>query len=801
MNVLHQIANSSLSFSVVMTLFHLLWVGLLIGMAAAVGNWLAKRSSAAVRYRWNMACLIAFLISAPACFAVVLTAMEKEIDGRWLGAASAVPMDNTVFPADLPDTNETAAAGGDHFAEHHALRIDSTSFLESQSGRYAILIIASVYSLGVLTMLGRLVMAMVGCQRIKHSSTPVSDPRLLDAVRRQARELGIRILPSVGYCERVLCPVVVGVLKPMILLPGSIATGLSRDQLQAVLMHELAHIRRWDHWMIVVQRTAETLLFFHPAVWYLSRRIHLERENCCDDLVVAAGQRTCYIESLLRVAELRLMGHGRLDQLATLAADGHQPSRLRYRICRILGEPIAPNVHLGLPSFLTLATCGAIALLLLTCFSLPTLAEPGPAATEADAGQPPTEAAPRDERPMAAEAAPAKEQEKKAKLKFLQDVPEFHDLDLKMTHDEFQKIVTKRSIQMHVNDDSTDLTYVLHSPRGECVIVMFQDKVCTGVQRMQRVPAILKGGGEPGAKTVTLELAADGTVVIDKQKFKSDQEVKEYLAKKLTKDELAKATLVLRVDREAKQGGVIALMDAAKEMGVLKFTFGVLGEKRKAGPMEADAAPADWFLPAPFPEFGYPQVGRDYQNYVRLACHPSVMADLGASDMQQETLTRLQEELNVSLRKLIAGLTPEERKAKAKELHDKRVSMWNGTRKVVELALTEKQRKRMKQIELQRHRHAVFFYPELAPELKITTDQVTAMRGKLAEHTGRVRAGANGQQSYKEFWGDVYKTLSLTQRKKFEELRGLPVGHRAGYFRRPRRDGDPRPRPDAKARR
>ena len=79
-------------------------------------------------------------------------------------------------------------------------------------------------------------------------------------------------------------PMAIGWLRPVILLPISVMTGLDEDQLRAILAHELAHIRRYDYLVNILQSAIEVLLFYHPAVWWLSHRIRAERENCCDDL-------------------------------------------------------------------------------------------------------------------------------------------------------------------------------------------------------------------------------------------------------------------------------------------------------------------------------------------------------------------------------------------------------------------------------------------------------------------------------------------------------------------------------------
>jgi beta-lactamase regulating signal transducer with metallopeptidase domain len=81
----------------------------------------------------------------------------------------------------------------------------------------------------------------------------------------------------------------IGIVKPVILLPTSLATGLVPTQLEALVTHELAHIRRYDSVVNLFQRIVEATLFFHPAVWYVSRRVSVERENACDDSVLSAG--------------------------------------------------------------------------------------------------------------------------------------------------------------------------------------------------------------------------------------------------------------------------------------------------------------------------------------------------------------------------------------------------------------------------------------------------------------------------------------------------------------------------------
>ncbi len=124
-------------------------------------------------------------------------------------------------------------------------------------------------------------------------------------------------------------PLVIGWLRPVILLPASALSGLTPDQLEAILAHELAHVRRCDYLINAFQNVVETLMFYHPAVWWISSCIREEREQCCDDLVVSAcGDRVTYARALLFLEEAR-----GLPRLAFAANGGS----LIYRVRRLLG--------------------------------------------------------------------------------------------------------------------------------------------------------------------------------------------------------------------------------------------------------------------------------------------------------------------------------------------------------------------------------------------------------------------------------------------------------------------------------
>jgi beta-lactamase regulating signal transducer with metallopeptidase domain len=167
-------------------------------------------------------------------------------------------------------------------------------------------------------------------RRLVHMATePVGAEveRIVDAlVARLRLSRSVRLLES----TRLTVPVVVGWLRPVLIVPAAVIGGLSPRQLEAVLAHELAHVRRHDYLVNLLQAAVETLLFYHPAVWWVSHTVRVEREHCCDDLaVVACGDAVLYARALTALETMRHQEMG-----VAMAATG---SPLLARIRRVLG--------------------------------------------------------------------------------------------------------------------------------------------------------------------------------------------------------------------------------------------------------------------------------------------------------------------------------------------------------------------------------------------------------------------------------------------------------------------------------
>ena len=186
-----------------------------------------------------------------------------------------------------------------------------------------------VWLAGVSLLSLRLIAACAGVERLKRATRAV-DATVAERVQSLAQRFGIDRHVRVFESTLVRVPTVVGYLRPVILLPASVITGLAPAYLDAVIAHELAHVRRHDYLVNVLQSLVETLLFYHPAVWWCSRQIRIEREHCCDDMVVeAGGNRVAYAAALAQLEELR-----GLEPMLSLNASG---GRLIDRIRRLLG--------------------------------------------------------------------------------------------------------------------------------------------------------------------------------------------------------------------------------------------------------------------------------------------------------------------------------------------------------------------------------------------------------------------------------------------------------------------------------
>jgi beta-lactamase regulating signal transducer with metallopeptidase domain len=168
-------------------------------------------------------------------------------------------------------------------------------------------LVVLAWALGAALLCARLVRDYSRVRRLAPDAADGALPREWQArFDALARAMGVRAVARVVTSARLGAPVVIGALRPVVLLPVRVLTGLTPEQITAVIAHELAHVRRHDYLVNLLQSAVEAALFYHPAVWWVSRGIRAEREYCCDDAAVrVCADRVAYARALTTLESWR----------------------------------------------------------------------------------------------------------------------------------------------------------------------------------------------------------------------------------------------------------------------------------------------------------------------------------------------------------------------------------------------------------------------------------------------------------------------------------------------------------------
>ena len=316
------------------TLIHFLWQGAAAALVLAAVNAFLRRSPEA-RYQAAAATLLAMLALPLGTFALTAPAIER--------GASGFAGDRTLaMPAATGSFEDSRQVG-----------------FEAQVAPALPWLVAG-WCLGVAVLSVHSLGGWLLAQRIKRSGLRSAAEDLERAVERLCGELAVS--RPVRLCVSVLVdvPTVIGWLRPVVLLPAGALVGLSAAQLELVLAHELAHVRRYDYLVNLMQTAVETLLFYHPAVWWVSNRMRVEREHCCDDLAVGAcGSALRYAQALTQLEDLRVSA----PRLALAATGGSLAARVRRLLAGPAHAPRSPRWTAGLAGLLAIGLLAALATL------------------------------------------------------------------------------------------------------------------------------------------------------------------------------------------------------------------------------------------------------------------------------------------------------------------------------------------------------------------------------------------------------------------------------------------------------
>ncbi len=358
----------------VAVLFNSLWVALLVALAVQTVFWLAPRSNATTRYAaWTLA------LAASALLSVAITMPHTSTIAPAAQPTLGTSMAKTQ-PASRPATLLSHARYGTEIATRRSvappprLRVAVPATLATLP--------FFVWALVVAAILVRLTMALWQLEKLKRDALPVPI-ELRDGLDAWAQahkgDRDVRLCTS----DRITVPVAVGLFDSLILLPSRLLGALSPREIDQIVLHELAHLRRADDWTNCFQRVVEALFFFNPAMLWMARKLDIEREVACDDWVVAQTRDVRpYALCLTRMAEVTAWPH------RALAAPGVFLTRkgLSIRVERLLaaGRNIGTSVAVGTAGlvaaamFVLLFVAQTVAPSI--AFTLPTIATPVPPA-------------------------------------------------------------------------------------------------------------------------------------------------------------------------------------------------------------------------------------------------------------------------------------------------------------------------------------------------------------------------------------------------------------------------------------
>ncbi len=323
--------QSPVAMKLTFVLLHFLWQALLLVCLWRVAAALLPLRTAEARYLGALTTLL-LMLACPLVTFLLLDADNLPTPSNFPSMAYStvdVPLDNQEL-ASIP-ADEATSPGSSEAAASLPATPATTTWLVMTYQPYLML----AWLTGVLLLGARICLSYLGTIWLRSVGLTRVETHILVRFSEIAQRLNILHLPPIAYSSRITQAMTVGLMRPMVLLPVSWMTEITPEVLEAVLAHELAHVRRRDLWINFLQRVMETVFFYHPAVWILSAEVRRERESCCDEMAIEAiGRRLDYAKSLHEVAYRQMESSPPSLAIPFL---GQRPGELLGRVRRILG--------------------------------------------------------------------------------------------------------------------------------------------------------------------------------------------------------------------------------------------------------------------------------------------------------------------------------------------------------------------------------------------------------------------------------------------------------------------------------
>lgn len=300
-------------------LIHSLWIGTLLAGLVRVGYAFVSVDKAAQRYHLALVGMLAMLASAGGVFWYYLQHYRERM--AVLASSEVSTLTGTSLSWEAPSL--TGESGAWSFAD----------FIQGLEVYLPFLVL--IWLAGAAIMALRLTGSWWYLHRLTRRGVRTPGPDHLERFAELCYKMGIKRKVRLLLSEQISEPLTLRHLKPIVLLPVGLLTQLSPEQVEVILLHELAHVKRWDYLVNWLQSVLELLFFYHPAVWWLSARVRESREHCCDDLVLHAGgqRRMLYAQTLTQVSAYSL----NLKTKLAMSFSGNKHS-FTFRVKRLFGQ-------------------------------------------------------------------------------------------------------------------------------------------------------------------------------------------------------------------------------------------------------------------------------------------------------------------------------------------------------------------------------------------------------------------------------------------------------------------------------
>lgn len=320
--MLENLFNSPFLTSLALTLLHFLWQGMLVAAVLKSALLIFNNHKPQLRYALSALAMLVNLLLPIITFIIIYRAELSTANSF----ANSLALSELIEELKQPDS----------LFSYNALIEALGLFLPY----------LSILWLATITLLAsKLLIEITTVNRLPQQSTVIPSDALQTRFVELAKQLNLKITPRLLISLKVEVPMAIGWLKPVVLLPASMISGLNSTQLEMLILHELAHIRRHDYLVNFLQTLVEILLFFHPAVLWVSKQMRNEREYCSDDIAVQhCGDAIAYAHTLADTASLCTKTHNHTIPDMAMAASGGD---LKQRVIRLVDHHCAPSNNIS----------------------------------------------------------------------------------------------------------------------------------------------------------------------------------------------------------------------------------------------------------------------------------------------------------------------------------------------------------------------------------------------------------------------------------------------------------------------